>query len=303
MIAGKTEADRARRGAQLYARCARELGYENPCAAAFAGWLANRRPSLRTATWHVYRAAAIFVIEGVPDPDTAAALELLRGVAAPSGPRPARRTSAKRAKCIAPGDLIALLQALGRSRSQYATALRDWLIAGILTGLRPCEWRSASLNRRCLHVENAKYIEGKRGLGPTRDLDLSTLALADFKAVARMVARAQGWVADAEYVAHQQACGDLLRSVNINLWPGRTRRVTLYTPRHQFAASGKAGDPAELAAAMGHICERSAYRSYGRAAAGWGKKAPPRPGVASGATAAVRRNGPSRRSDPIAPTV
>jgi integrase len=183
----------------------------------------------------------------------------------------------------------------------HAPALRDWIVAGVLTGLRPCEWSSAKVEGRVLTVRNAKHGEGWRGLGPTRHLELSTLAPADFAAVRHMVQRGARWVAEGDYGKHQDACSDLLRRMNLKLWPKRTRKITLYSFRHQYAANGKAGDPAELAASMGHLAERSAFRSYGKSRDGWGSKSPPRPGVSADAVACVRRNGPRSRQ-PVSPS-
>jgi hypothetical protein len=290
----------ARRGHQLLARCAVATGNPEPGAADFVCWLADLRPTLRTNTWHVYRRAACHILEGHPDNDAAAAIAALRALGAPTGPKPPRRTSAMRAKAVAPADLISLLDGIGRSRSIHRYALGDWLIAGIATGLRPCEWSGTTLNGRVLTVANAKFSDGWRGLGPSRNLDLSTLLPYDFDAVVCTVERAARWVADGDYGEHQQACSDLLRAVNLRLWPSRLRRITLYSPRHQYAANGKSGDPAELAASMGHLAERSAFRSYGKSRDGWGSKAPPRPGVSADVVAQVRRSGLSAR--PLVPS-
>ena len=295
MIAARSLNAYSRRGHQLIARCARETDNPSPGATAFADWLARIRPGLRTATWLVYRAAACHLLDGHPGLDAPTAVAALRALGAPTGPRPCRRTSARRAKAVAPADLISLLTEVGQSRSIHGPALWDWLVAGILTGLRPCEWSGATLTGKALIVRNAKWRDGWRGLGEFRRLDLSTLAPVDFEAVARMIERASRWLAEGDYGKHQQACSDLLRAVNIRLWPKRLRRITLYSPRHQFAANGKSGDPAELAATMGHLAERSAFRSYGKARDGWGAKAPPLPKMSADAVAMVRRNGPGSR--------
>ena len=299
MITGRSLDAYSRRGQQLLARCARETGNPEPGAAAFSSWLAEIRPGLRTASWLAYRAAACHLLEGHPDPDAPAAIAALRALGAPEGPRPPRRTSARRAKAVSPRDLVNLLTEINRSRSMHAPALADWVVAGILTGLRPSEWAGSNLSGKIIRSKSVKYTEGWRGLSAIRELDLSTLAPADLDAVRRMVDRAEWWTADGDYGKYQQACGDLLRTVNVKLWPDRLRRITLYSARHQFAANGKQGDPAELAAAMGHLAERSAFRSYGRAAAGWGSKAPPRPGVSAADVARVRRNGPVHRIVPV----
>ncbi len=205
MITGRTLDAYSRTGHQLLARCALQTGNPEPGAKAFADWLAGVRPGLRTATWHAYRAAACHVLEGHPDVDAPAAIAALRALGAPTGPRPHRRTSARRSKSVAPADLVALLTEIGRSGSKHRYALRDWLIAGILTGLRPCEWSSATLAGKMLTVQNAKASDGWRGLGPARQLGLSTLAPADFEAVSAMVERASRWSSERDYGKHQEA--------------------------------------------------------------------------------------------------
>jgi integrase len=283
-----------KRSRQLLARCAAETGDPEPGALAFVSWLTKLRSTLRPAAWRIYRRAASHLLEGHPDPDAAAAMAALRAVSGTEGPKPPRRTSAQRAKKVPPADLMAILGELGRSRSRHAPALRDWLVAGILVGLRPGEWAGASIVGWKLEVRTSKAADGWRGLGPTRTLDLSGLAKDDVATVRRMAERGSRWSADGMFAAKQNVCSCLLHRENLKLWPTRTRKITLYSTRHAFAANGKAGgcDPAELAAVLGHAAERSAFRSYGKRRDGWKRGRPPVPKPDAEAVAMVRRNGP-----------
>lgn len=292
-----------RRGAWLYSRCAAETDVEAPSAAGFAAWLRAIRPGLRTSTWRTYRLAAAFMLEGHPDADAPAVAAGLDGLPAPPRVSRPRRTSARRAKAVPPEDLLAILRAIGASRSRYAQILRTWIIATICTGLRPCEWASATLAGRTLNVRCAKFEEGWRGLSETRSLDLGELAPDDLDAVRRMAQLGAGWHADGEFAARHEACAALLRRTCAELWPRRPRRPTLYSFRHVFAANAKVEAPPEVVAALlGHAATRTAETHYGRRRDAWKRGRPPLPEPAPGATSKVRLNARGHRWSPQSPS-
>ncbi len=279
-----------RRGAWLMARCAAATGNPEPGADAFARWVLSLRGGLRPSTWRLYRLSAAYALEGHPDHGAPAAADVLSAPATERA-RPPRRTSARRSKTVPPDDFLAILRALGESRSSYAQVLRTWIIATTCVGLRPCEWATATLDGTVLTVQCAKFDEGERGLDDTRDLDLAALPPDDLDAVRRMTQLGQGWQADSEFAAKHEACAALLRRTCAALWPTRPRRPTLYSFRHVFASNAKAAvGEAETSALLGHAATRTAQTHYGKRTQAWKRGRPPLPKPSPAAVAKVRRN-------------
>jgi hypothetical protein len=265
-----------RRGQDLLARYLREQGLApgdgESSPEAFAAWLAEQRRRLRPATWRLYRQAALFLAEGWPDANLIVVARLLDEAPTPDG-RPPPRTSARKLKRIAAQDFQALCRYLtreGATRASWET--RDWLVAGTATGLRPGEWRQASLikhgDRHLLVFAHEKTTNG-RGLGKAGILDLTALAPPDLAAIHRMAERGRAWHAAREYTCRQEACGQLLRAACRTLWPTRTRGYSLYSCRHQATSHLKAARaPQEVAAVLGHAVTDTMV-SYGKRRAAW----------------------------------
>lgn len=286
------------RGTRLLNRYRRDLGCDaDVSATGFAAWLLEIRPTLRSSSWRLYRSSALHLIQGMPDDDVPAAVALLEAPA--PHPQPSvRRGSATKEKLIRKPDLDRILAYLRISaRSRLAPVLADWLRAGILTGLRPGEWRAATVYTEggCtfLVTENEKTTND-RGLGPTRTLDISDFSTRGLECVIRMAAVGARWASDGIFADQLAQCGALLHRVCQNLWPDRDRGYALYSCRHQFTSNAKGVLPLEeVSALLGHCVTRTATRHYGRRSSAWGPEdLPPIPRVSPSAVMQVRRNTP-----------
>jgi integrase len=180
------------------------------------------------------------------------------------------RTSAMKAKRLPLADLECLELRLRRfSRSALASTTADWLRAGCLTGLRPCEWSDARLDGDMLVVANRK-TSNSRGNGPVRTLDLSALSAADLKVVERMASTGAGWQAFGDFEIYQKRCAQVVYVTCKDIWPVKNPHYTLYSCRHQAVANSKVSmGRSEVSALVGHATERTAQRSYGRRSAAW----------------------------------
>lgn len=265
-----------RRGQDLLSRYMRERGL-NPGAGEsspdrFANWLADQRPQLRPATWRLYRQAAFYLVEGWPDADLSSVAQIL-DEALGAATKPPPRTSARKEKRIAEQDFRALCRYLVRDGSTGpAWETRDWLIAAIATGLRPGEWRQATLIRHGDH-QLLVFIREKttngRSLGERATLDVSALGVPEVAAIRRMAERGQAWHAAGKYAPKQEACGQVLRAACNSLWPRRARGYCLYSCRHQATSHFKAMLTAnEVAAVLGHAVTHTMV-SYGKRRQAW----------------------------------
>lgn len=193
-------------------------------------------------------------------------------------PIPAR-TSALKLKRLPLCDLERLecrLRRVARSPLAYVTA--DWLRAGCLTGLRPCEWSDAVLEGAELTVRNRKTSNG-RGNGVHRTLGLAGLSDSDLSVIRRMCDRGAGWTFDGVYDERQRQCAAIVYDACRAIWPNPRRHYSLYSARHQAVANAKNEmSPVEVAALAGHRTSRTAVRSYGLRGAAW--RSPDAPGAA-----------------------
>lgn len=225
-------------------------------------------------------------------------------------PRGRRRGARRRRTRIATSVVEAvrgLATARGRPSSRAAAALFE---AGLVMGLRPCEWaaaRWADKSRTRLVVRNAKAAERVMEHGPfagrlwRRANGAERVLVLTDEAVAQGV---QGVVDGA--MAAERACPWARRRSSIwrafkslvrgarsrGLIEARHRDLTLYSARHQFAADMKRSarvERGEVAAAMGHVAVRTAVSGYGRRVMGRSLAPLIRPDAASvGAVVSLR---------------
>jgi len=177
------------------------------------------------------------------------------------------RTSALRARHVPVADAAKLDLYLRKyAPGEYAIATADWLRAGLLTGLRPCEWRTARLDGSVLVVDCAKSAAPR-----LRHMDLSALSEADLRVVNVHAERASGWRVLGSFEHAQLGCAATIRNACCRLWPAPGRRYyTLYSARHQFSSNAKTEHPAvEVSALLGHVTTKTAQRHYGRRGGAW----------------------------------
>ncbi|HVZ17124.1 MAG TPA: hypothetical protein VG897_08405, partial [Terriglobales bacterium] len=159
-----------------------------------------------------------------------------------------------------------------------------WMVAGRLTGLRPCEWFSAELIQRhpetgglALLVQNAK-AGGDRGNGDTRTIPLHSLDRVMTEAIRHHVSRCRQAAEERRFNTYYRKCSRALAAASRALWPSREKHYSLYSMRHQFSADAKSKLPAqEVAALLGHATDVTASRHYARAVRGSGSSFAPTP--------------------------
>ena len=183
------------------------------------------------------------------------------------------KTSSQKLKKFPLADFDTLDTFLASKKHDVHDALRDWLSAGLWTGLRPSEWKDAQLidinGMTALIVQNAKHSNG-RAHGPTRTVLLHRISDSEKLIITRHLARVQRWEAAGVYSRMSHACGNKMYLAVRKIWPNRTKHFTLYSTRHQFVADAKASNLtlAEIAALMGHAVDDTASAHYGKRAAG-----------------------------------
>lgn len=178
------------------------------------------------------------------------------------------RTSSKKQKHLSIKDYNLLDESLKTSKNKWATATRIWLKAGIVTGLRPIEWRQTVYDETedRLIIKNAKNTNG-RSHGDFRSFYFTHVSPSDKKIVLQHL-KVSFKLAQTDEIwgRYYEGCSNILKYTSDKLWPGRDRHPTLYSARHQFSANLKASGckPEEIATLMGHAVDDTAMTTYGK---------------------------------------
>lgn len=182
------------------------------------------------------------------------------------------RTSSRKRKGVPKRDYDVLVANLSNPKQDgdYSRRAALWLMAALTTGLRPCEWRAASLSEdgTTLTASNAKATNG-RGTGASRTVPVHPedvqVIRAHLESLREM--QAKGF----SFAQIHNRCGEALRRACQSLWgKDPSRRYALYSARHQFAANAKATRPAtEVAELLGHRSVRTAQRHYAPRRSAW----------------------------------
>lgn len=292
-ITRKTMDQYLQRGSSLNRRFRRETHQawdEETNPVSFVNWLLSIKPTISSRTWRVYRQAAYYVIEGSPSDHRDAALAILDNDVinisrVPKTKKEAteknRRTSALREKRFPMEDWNQLMSYLTNfSRSNLAPILKDWLRAGLLTGLRPNEWKMTSIDRvekdgntrLYLYVLSCKNTNG-RTTGAIRTLDITAFNDSEISIIQRMSDIGRHWQEEGKFTTMQGQCSTLMYNVTTKIWPRRKYSYSLYSTRHQFIANLKTCmEPAEIAAIVGHGSTATAESHYGKRRSGWSEK-------------------------------
>ena len=236
----------------------------------FVDWLISLRPRLRPATYRQYRSAVVHAMRQEAPADADLLIKRLgrEGVPAVLASLPPR-TSARKSKSLGSHDWGRLVATLRQRGGRWDELAVDWLYWGSITGLRPVEWRDATLRGYAagwaLDVKNAKHTRG-RAHGEHRTVHLQIDAEQAQELQCFLGALQSG------YHERYQGCRLALRRATKALWPHRTRHPTLYTGRHQFSADAKASGlaPEQIAALMGHAVTSTHQTHYGKRRCGRG---------------------------------
>ncbi|MBF0305010.1 MAG: hypothetical protein HQL41_05115 [Alphaproteobacteria bacterium] len=251
---------------QLLARCS-AAGSAHPTAEDLAHWMAAHKDGWSRSTWRQYRAACAALF----GPDFKKMLDEL-----PAGESLRRgiRTSALKRKRIPPQDLGRLIKQLGKINKDSAKMAILMLVCGIVTGLRPSEWKSAKLIRSTdgsvhLDVINAKATYG-RAHGPCRTIWLPTSDPVLFQWLTCLLTIVGHLNSSDNFERTLAAARKALQRANRTLWPDREETYSFYSCRHQACANWKANGflVTEIAALMGHRSQDTATTHYGRRSAG-----------------------------------
>jgi len=264
-------------------------------------------PTVMPATARLYRAAATHAIARQPGPADDAAMLVLH-------PEPSEFESARqekiaqkraanlttlrgpqqKAKHLSMGDWTSLFDALNGTASVWAPLATEWLMCTLATGLRPCEWRSATWSGAVLTVTNAKATNG-RAHSETRTIDLSRAGRDTKNLITKFLQGVQSFAVEDFADVYAGVRGQIYM-VSRRTFVGRKQFPTIYTARHCFASRAKATHPKDyVAALMGHASTDTAARDYAAARHARGSK-PLEAEPSFGDVQAVRRAQHARRA-------
>jgi len=279
------------RAIQLINRAGKAIGNSQPTMCEIVIWLINIQPSLSRATWRQYKAALICYLENLAFENTACsadaedAINLLHSTDPKHCKRHGLHTSGKKQKKISKAEQEKLIAYyVNNPIIRHGITTLAWLLSGIFTGLRPLEWQSAQLIINStggseLHVKNAKNTN-KRSHGEDRIIHLSNITDSELEIIRLQLinvtaALGKSDVQNLENTGLEDLyrnCRDCLYKANRKLWPRKTKFISLYSARHQFAADAKKSGLSKeaIAALMGHASVETAGTHYGRRVSGRG---------------------------------
>lgn len=285
----KTQQEYLAVGGKLLARFMREcdvqgMPLEDVDPRDFASWLVGLKLSIVRNTYRRYRASAITIIQSIPSHYTDEAVAMLQQYllvgdddtqVIQKGDDLLAPVHLKRFEHHHFGQIQQQLRIATRGRARHW--LKDWLEAGINTGLRPMEWALTDLERQpgpeseqdriWLHVISAK---GSNGRAAYRTLDLSNFSTGALQAVERMVARSREWVLAGQWSNRQHEVEKLLRKICEGMFSRMHQPYTLYSVRHQFIANMKTINSREEVAAMtDHVLLRNQTMPDGKKRLAW----------------------------------
>lgn len=267
---------------QLCVAGAAALGREHVSDEDLVAWLRTvKRLEVGASSWRQYRCAVASYIEQSGLASQRELATILRNT--PPASLSERtidkpRTSATKAKRFNDADCDRVIVFALASRSRYAEPLIRFIQASRLTGLRPCEWPSARLERQgdelVLIVANAKQND-LRAHSATRQLIFHKLPMRYERSLTKWLDIVR--LAGDSYPSLQSALGSFMHTLTRRAFPKRTDHPTMYSARHEAAARFKAhyikrdASDAErfegaaiVAALLGHASDATASSHYGR---------------------------------------
>lgn len=267
--------------ARLAARFLREGGAPGHGAGgvdpmSFIDWVIALKPAVARNTWRQYKAATVHALATNGD---LVAADTLRQVSSTGSKTKGERTSATKKKGFPARDRDRIIRWLLARQAVNSVPLVAWIRAGILTGLRPCEWPGSryidvhpETGGAALIVANAKATHG-RANGPQRTIFLQNRDGMSLPPQDLAVIRAHSeycrelaTTGPDQFGRFYNNCRNLMSQASRAVWPRRQRHYTLYSCRHQFSANAKKVTTREgVAALMGHASDATAAANYARA--------------------------------------
>lgn len=275
----KTETEYRKRSVQLIKKAMKELGIkkeEDLDMRQFVVWLANKRPTISRPTWRQYKSSVIYFLEQLDSEDALYALEYIREKDSSGCILKSDKTSSRKLKKISLKEWEKIENHLKTNSGKWFANLHDWLKSGLLTGLRPIEWKNTKFflyqdKIPALLVENAKHTNG-RSNGAVRTLLLEDLSIQELKTIKDHLSNVRTFTSIGEdgYDFFYSGCSFTLNKICRKIWPRRLKHITLYSTRHQFSANAKSSgfSKAEVAAMMGHAVDITATIHYGKKISG-----------------------------------
>lgn len=235
----------------------------------------NHLPEWSQGTWRMHRCGYRLLLgklveSGKVTKERAKELnDLMSSSSGKSRKERVKKTSSRRKKNASPEDIEKISSVVKENNSKWGDALIIWLQAAIATGLRPNEWRTATLKeedgRIILRSKNFKRNE-VRSYADFREIDLTDSSEESITFVKQQVSIVQGMIKNNMMEAYYNGCASLLYWCNKTIWKKRKANITLYTGRHQFSANAKADKTVsgvERAALMGHKTTKTSTERYG----------------------------------------
>jgi hypothetical protein len=180
------------------------------------------------------------------------------------------RTSSLKAKKIDMDELLCAVKQSINMRGKWIKQGMRWMLVNVLVGLRPCEWRHASITkvngRLTLVVKNAKHTF-QRSNGEARHLDISGLRAIELRWIRTHLRSIDEFVRDdGKWQQYYEAIRKTIRRVMRKLFPFKKKYPSMYSTRHQFAANAKfyGFSKTQVAALLGHAVDTTAAEHYGR---------------------------------------
>lgn len=282
----KTNEQYAIKAKNIRSQAAKSYGYTSPDTVpplTLVEHLISRKTSMSKNTWWQYKSALRHhfetiletTIDGTVAEETRAAIEMLNTEPSTGSLKYGSQTSALKQKGIKLADYKKLMDYLNENIGvhRYANALKTWLQASKITGLRPSEWENASLldlaGHRVLVVKNAKATNG-RAHGEERTLVLDDLSASEMEKIDDMLQMIEGYGGEMDFERFQKRMKDYMTYATRHCYGNRKKYPTLYSFRHQFSADAKLSglSKQEIAALMGHGSDETAGTHYARKISG-----------------------------------
>lgn len=261
------------RAGQLISRMSRETGIAEPTLVDVVDWMLDRCTNKSPATIRLYRSAMRCYIEqqyqlgAISEEEfnaLTAALAVMRSTRIVKEPN----TSARKARSASLPIIRRLMNRLAGIKSKYAELAARLFVSTVITGLRPVEWPTATLEKdpsggAVLTVVNAKATNG-RSFGSTRRLYIPE---ADVPVIEGTINALQEALKTASWDKIYEGCRQVIRQAGVKTSKGQA--VTLYTARHQFIANMKnIYSREEVALLAGHVSTETAAYHYGKRRSG-----------------------------------
>lgn len=265
---------------ELSKRCRKKLNifeHEELDIRQFVAWLILNKTNYNKNTWRLYKSAVIFFLETEIQKNNYIAQEAydtLKEEYSYECSKKSKKTSGKKVKRFPQQDYLKIMDFLDKEKESWAINLKNWIISGLLIGLRPIEWANAQYisDSICdkIIIKNAKNTNG-RSFGEFRTIYLNNLNDKEKSILKEHITKCNEWELHNQFKYYYDSCSNKLRTICKKIWKRKQNNISLYSTRHQFSANAKASGFSciEIAALMGHAIDKTATRHYARKQSGY----------------------------------